>query len=135
MSASSRALITLTDVLRPHRRPAPTPQRAGDPLAQAVGGPQALLVVAYPRKGETYADLACGFRIGTSTVYRYVREAIGLLAAMARRCPHGWRRRDPGAGAVPTLQHRQRAAGARHLPPADIPTEVPLQLDTGCGVE
>jgi hypothetical protein len=22
------------------------------------------------RKGETYADLACGFKIGTSTVYR-----------------------------------------------------------------
>ncbi len=28
-------------------------------------------------------DLACGFKVGTSTVYRYVREAIGLLAAMA----------------------------------------------------
>jgi hypothetical protein len=31
-------------------------------------------VVAYLRKGETYADLARGFKIGTSTVYRYVRE-------------------------------------------------------------
>jgi hypothetical protein len=30
-------------------------------------------VVAYLRKGETYADLACG----------YIREALGLLAAMA----------------------------------------------------
>jgi Helix-turn-helix of DDE superfamily endonuclease len=39
--------------------------------------------VAYLRKGETYADLACGFRIGTSTVYRYVREALALLAAIA----------------------------------------------------
>jgi transposase len=36
---------------------------------------QALLVVAYLRKGETYADLACGFKVGTSTGYRYVREA------------------------------------------------------------
>jgi hypothetical protein len=35
------------------------------------------------RKGETYADLACGFTIGTSTVYRYIREALDLLAAMA----------------------------------------------------
>jgi hypothetical protein len=34
------------------------------------------------RKSETYTDLACGFRIGTSTVYRYVREALTLLAAM-----------------------------------------------------
>jgi hypothetical protein len=40
-------------------------------------------VVAYLRKGETYADLACGFKIGTSTVYRYIREALALLAAMA----------------------------------------------------
>jgi hypothetical protein len=40
-------------------------------------------VVAYLRKGETYADLACGFKVGTSTVYRYVREARELLAAVA----------------------------------------------------
>lgn len=39
--------------------------------------------MAYLRKGETYADLACGFEIGTSTVYRYVREALTLLATMA----------------------------------------------------
>ncbi|ANY10757.1 hypothetical protein AFB00_30620 (plasmid) [Pseudonocardia sp. HH130630-07] len=40
-------------------------------------------MVAHLRKGETYADLVCGFRVGTSTVYRYLREAIELLAAMA----------------------------------------------------
>jgi transposase len=78
MSASSRALTTLTDVLRRHRRERATRWR------KLSAGRQALLVVAYLRKGETYADLACGFRIGTSTVYRYVREAIELLAAMAR---------------------------------------------------
>jgi hypothetical protein len=44
---------------------------------------QALLVVAYLRKGETYTDLACGFATGTTTVYRYLREALDLLAAMA----------------------------------------------------
>src|SRR4051812_7223050 len=46
-------------------------------------GCQALLVVAHLRKGETCSKLACGFRIGTSTLYRYVREAIGLLATTA----------------------------------------------------
>jgi hypothetical protein len=46
-------------------------------------GRQALLVVAHLRKGETYADLAAGFGIGTTTVYRYLREALDLLAAMA----------------------------------------------------
>ncbi len=40
-------------------------------------------MIAYVRKSETYADLACGFQIGTSTVYRYLREALTLLAAMA----------------------------------------------------
>jgi len=39
--------------------------------------------VAHLRKGETYTDLACGFAIGTSTVYHYLREALDLLAAMA----------------------------------------------------
>jgi hypothetical protein len=39
--------------------------------------------VAYLRKGETYADLAGGFAVGTTTVYRYLREALDLLAAMA----------------------------------------------------
>lgn len=39
--------------------------------------------MAYLRNGETYADLAYGFEIGTSTVYRYIREALELLAAMA----------------------------------------------------
>jgi hypothetical protein len=42
-----------------------------------------LLVVAYLRKGETDTDLARGFAIGTTTVYRYLREALDLLAAMA----------------------------------------------------
>ena len=60
------------------------PQPAREPAgASSRAGRQALLVVAYLRKGETYADLACGFGIGTSTVYRYVREALALLAAMA----------------------------------------------------
>ena len=77
MSVSTRALSTLSDVLRRHRREQATRWR------RLSAARQALLVIAYLRKGETYADLACGFRVGTSTVYRYVREALGLLAAMA----------------------------------------------------
>ena len=77
MSVSSRALGMLADALRRHRHQRATRWR------KLTAGRQALLVVAYLRKGETYADLACGFNIGTSTVYRYVREAITLLAAMA----------------------------------------------------
>jgi DDE superfamily endonuclease len=77
MSVSSRALKLLADVLRAHRT-----QRATRWRKLSVGR-QALLVVAYLRKGETYTDLACGFQIGTSTVYRYGREALTLLAALA----------------------------------------------------
>ena len=50
-------------------------------------GQQALLTVAHLRKGETYADLACGFQIGTSTVYRYLREALELLRRWHLRWP------------------------------------------------
>ena len=39
--------------------------------------------MAHLRKGETCTDLTCGFGIGTSTVYRYLREALELLAALA----------------------------------------------------
>jgi hypothetical protein len=67
----------LADLLRAHRSKLRTRWRRLDV------GRQALLTVAHLRKGETYADLACGFGIGTSTVYRYLREALKLLAAMA----------------------------------------------------
>ncbi|ANY05569.1 transposase family protein [Pseudonocardia sp. HH130630-07] len=77
MTVSSRALHVLSDALRAHRNQRATRWR------KLTCGRQALLVVAHLRKGETYTDLACGFRVGTSTVYRYLREAIELLAAMA----------------------------------------------------
>jgi transposase len=84
MTVSSRALGLLADALRHQRAERATRWR------KLSAGRQALPVVAYLRKGETYADLACGFKIGTSTVYRYLREALTLLAAMARR----WNRRS-----------------------------------------
>ncbi len=46
-------------------------------------GRQALLVLAHLRCGHTYAQLAAGFKVGHSTVYRYVAEAVELLAALA----------------------------------------------------
>ena len=77
MSVSTRALTTVSDLLRRHRTQRQTRWR------KLSAGRQALLVVAYLRKGETYTDLAGGFGIGTSTVYRYIHEAVELLAAMA----------------------------------------------------
>ena len=77
ITVSNRALIMLADLLRKNRTELRTRWRRLEP------GRQALLVVAHLRKGETYADLAIGFDVGTTTVYRYLREALDLLATMA----------------------------------------------------
>ncbi|MHA6621007.1 transposase family protein [Pseudonocardia sp. DLS-67] len=76
-TVSNHALITLSDALR-HRR-----AQVGTRWRRLTVGEQALLVVAHLRKGETYADLATGFGIGTTTVFRYITEAIEVLAALA----------------------------------------------------
>ena len=46
-------------------------------------GQQALLALAHLRNGDTLTRLACGFKIGVTTAWRYVREAIDLLSATA----------------------------------------------------
>jgi len=55
----------------------------GSRWRRLVPGRQALLVLAHLRCGDTYARLAAGFRIGIATVYRYIRETVDLLAALA----------------------------------------------------
>ena len=77
MTVSNRSLIMLADALRQRRSELGTKWRRLEP------GRQALLVVAHLRKGETYADLARGFAVGTTTVYRYLREGLDVLAALA----------------------------------------------------
>ena len=77
MTVSNRALTMLADLLRAHRSKLRTRWRRLD------AGQQALLTVAHLCKGETYADLACGFQIGTSTVYRYLREAVAVAIGKA----------------------------------------------------
>jgi hypothetical protein len=88
ITVSNRALIMLSDVLR-HRR---TQLRTRWWRLEA--GQQALLVVAYSPKGETYLDLAWGSGSGTTTVFCYIREALDVLAAMARPCRTGSRPPD-----------------------------------------
>jgi DDE superfamily endonuclease/Helix-turn-helix of DDE superfamily endonuclease len=46
-------------------------------------GQEALLVLAYLRKGETFTELAAGFGVGRTTAWRYVDEVVALLAARA----------------------------------------------------
>ncbi|WP_435137613.1 IS5 family transposase [Actinacidiphila sp. bgisy144] len=74
---SSSALRFLSARLCQHRRELGTRWRRLSP------GRQALLTLAYLRNGHPYAQLAAGFGIGTTTAYRYVAEAVELLATLA----------------------------------------------------
>ena len=84
---SSQTLAYTTGIIRRHRR------QIGSPWRKLAPGRQALLVLAYLRKGETFAELAAGFGIGTATVWRYVSETVALLAARSPNCAGLWQRR------------------------------------------
>ncbi|MFF7656789.1 IS5 family transposase [Streptomyces sp. NPDC007983] len=77
VDVSSSALRLLAARLREHRRALGTRWR------RLSAGRQALLALAHLRNGQPYAQLAAGFGIGTTTVYRYITEAVELLAALA----------------------------------------------------
>jgi Helix-turn-helix of DDE superfamily endonuclease len=77
LSVSTRSLRFVTDALRAHRRAGRTRWRL------LSSHRQALMVLAHLRKGETYRDLAVGFGVGTTTAYRYLREALKVLATLA----------------------------------------------------
>jgi DDE superfamily endonuclease len=74
---SSQTLKYVAGIIRRHRA------SIGSPWRKLNSGQQALLVLVYLRKGETFADLAAGFEVGTSTAWRYVNETAALLAARA----------------------------------------------------
>ena len=74
----SRKTLTFTaGIIRRHRRATGSAWRKLNP------GQQALLVLVYLRKGETFAEVAAGFGVGTATAWRYVDETVALLAARA----------------------------------------------------
>jgi hypothetical protein len=74
---STRTLNHLAGLIRRHRDQRRSRWRRLDP------GRQALLALAHLRNGDTLTRLACGFEIGVTTAWRYVREAVDLLAATA----------------------------------------------------
>ncbi|MER7967407.1 transposase family protein [Streptomyces sp. NPDC096080] len=74
---SSRTLRYLAGHLLSWRR------EIGTRWRRLAPGRHALLTLAHLRCGDTYAQLAAGFGIGIATAYRYIREAIDVLAALA----------------------------------------------------
>ncbi|MFI6645940.1 transposase family protein [Streptomyces sp. NPDC050504] len=74
---STRSLRYLTGRLVVRQR------EVGTRWRRLAAGQQALLVLAHLRCGDTYAQLASGFGIGIATVYRYIREAVEVLSALA----------------------------------------------------
>ncbi len=88
---SSQTLDYTAGVIRRHRR------QIGSSWRKLSPGRQALLVLAYLRKGETFAELAAGFGVGTATAWRYVTETVALLAARSPGCAAHWPgRQGPG---------------------------------------
>ena len=76
---SSRTLNYAAGIIRRHLKAIGSRWRKPNP------GQEALLVLAYLRKGETFAQLAAGFGIGGTTAWRHVNETVDLLAARAPR--------------------------------------------------
>jgi DDE superfamily endonuclease/Helix-turn-helix of DDE superfamily endonuclease len=76
---SCKTLNYTAAIIRRHRKVIGSLWRKLNP------GQQALLVLAYLRKGETFAELAAGFGVGVATAWRYVNETVELLAARAPR--------------------------------------------------
>ncbi|MGW6394690.1 transposase family protein [Streptomyces sp. NPDC055103] len=56
---------------------------SGTRWRRPTAGRQALLALAHLRCGDTYTQLAAGFGIGIATAYRYIHEAVDVLAALA----------------------------------------------------
>ncbi|MFJ7237646.1 IS5 family transposase [Streptomyces olivaceus] len=77
VDVSSSAPRFLSAKLRQRR------QELGTRWRRLSAGRQALLTLAHLRNGHPYAQLAAGFGIGTTTAYRYITEAVEVLAALA----------------------------------------------------
>jgi hypothetical protein len=83
----SRQTLTYTaGIIRRHRA------QIGSPWRKLIPSQQALLVLAYLRKSESFAELAAWFGIGTATAWRYVSETVGLLAARSPKLPKALRK-------------------------------------------
>jgi hypothetical protein len=87
---SAQTLTYAAGVIRRHRKKTRSRRRKLNP------GRQALLVLAYLRKGETIAELAAGFGIGTATAWRYVHRNRGAAGRPRPETAPGTGQREEG---------------------------------------
>ena len=87
---SRSTLNYVAGVIRRHRKAIGSVWRLLNP------GQQALLVLVYLRKGETFAELGDGFGVSAATAWRYVEETVVLLSARSPKLGQALRkaRRD-----------------------------------------
>ena len=81
LALSRKTLTFVSGIIHRHQISLGSPWRKLNP------GQQALLILVYLRKGDTFAEVAAGFGVGTSTAWRYVNETVALLSA--RVSDHG----------------------------------------------
>ena len=74
---SRQTLTYVAGIIRRHRA------GIGSAWRKLTPGGQALLVLAYLRKGDPFAEIGAGFKVSSATTWRYVNEAVALLAARA----------------------------------------------------
>jgi hypothetical protein len=96
---SSRTLNYAAGIIRRHLKAIGSRWRKLNP------GQEALLVLAYLRKGETFEQLAAGFGVGRTTAWRYVNETVELLADRAPKTPGRGPGREEGRSC---LRHPRR---------------------------
>jgi hypothetical protein len=77
IALSTRSLNHLAALIRTRREQRRSRWRRLEP------GRQALLALAHLRNGDTLTRLAAGFAVSVTTAWRYIREAVDLLAATA----------------------------------------------------
>jgi hypothetical protein len=83
---SRKTLTFVSGIIRRYRT------SIGSHWRKLNSGQQALLVLAALRKGETFAELATGFGVGTTTAWRYVRNR-GAAGRPGTQAPEGAARR------------------------------------------
>jgi DDE superfamily endonuclease/Helix-turn-helix of DDE superfamily endonuclease len=83
----SRATLNyVAGLIRRHRKAIGSTWRLLNP------GQQALLVLVYLRKDETFAEISAGFGVSATTAWRYVEETVMLLSARSPKLTHALRK-------------------------------------------